>query len=679
MGKKINKQIFKWLAPLSLGVILLGGGLLSDRSLTLANTSYVVDNTPIALRASHTSISIKDEKLATALRTLLGKSAKDNFYADDFVNHPTFKAVTVTDEETGISTTTAGTYQLDLSNTGITNISELCQFEFPETLQGINLCGNGITYEHLSQITQLISSTTSSVIVNGDDVLTPACDFLSIIKKVNLNNNNIDLTHVNISDYLNNEKLLFGIQNFGDIHSSGLVRKGEIEPMYYIRSTSDANYLSFTFLYQGDNTISTDKTYDTPTKLLTNGNGKVSITVASLPNSSSAYFSGYFFTREFRVFDIQMQDGYTVERKSLLNLDIVDGVMGNDCPLIVQGLGTNYTISYNNASTSRASSSDYTNYVYVTLNCDNASRTVPVEFTVVDTIYPKIELKGGSHVYSCKNKEFNEPGYIAYDPVTIGAEEGDDLTNRVRTESTIVISQLGSYIVTYTVTDLAGNTTTITRIVDIEEAVLDRIDVRTNTDNLLEGENIILVVKPDADVDINKYSSITYEWYLNGNLFITTLGDKATGKSTTTVNISSSGVNEISVIVKATQLSNGEQIEVYSNTLQLNIQSKLRNNDTLILALAISIVVIIILIGIVALTKYYRGRGKIHGRHKNFHKGKSKNSTQTSNPQIEIQVIKNYNGTPNGGNAGSGEGGGNSNFRLPENSNNSSNNNDMNK
>lgn len=698
--------MLKWLFPFTLGCIVAIGGLTSHNLITKASEECGI-STPIVLQAStHSEVVLKDEKLARVLRNLLNKSENARFYADDFLTNENFKPVT----DTTTGTTSAPTYQLDLSNTGITDIRELSRFIFPTTLQGINLSGNGITNNDLNKITTLVNATTSSSItISGEDteVITPACNFSSIVKKVNLNNNNIDLSETS-STYLNNTKLLFGIQNFGTIDSSGFVKNGEMKPMYYLREDDgtngiigDEHYVTMAIFFEYsvmDNIETEDPetpstslspvrlTYNKPTYLLdfnsantgsTYKYGKVSLSLSSTPSSSTAYFSGYSFTKEFTLFEIKFKDSFTVERGNLINLHLENNQLTTSSPLIIEGLGKSLIISYENPRTDRITTSENKNLINISLTYRGKSRTIPVEFVVKDTIPPVIKLIGSSYAYCSRNKNYNDidPGVIAYDPVTpngIRTEENalEWKVIKTKTPSNYDYSQLGVYTITYKVRDDAGLEASVTRTVEVQERVLDTINLRCNTEKTVTNEDITFVVQPDSDVVMSNYKNITYEWYVNDQLQQTTKGNTATGKSTTTLNFSQIGEKTIKVKIKAIQIADNVEIEFFSNVLTLDIQPQLRNGSTLILGASIAIIIVLIIICVWAINNKRKSKNT-SGRHKNFHKGKTpKDKKTTNNGQPEIQVIKNYNGTSSTGDTGTGsngEGGGNSNFRPPEN------------
>lgn len=685
MEKKFRKVLF----PFALGFVVALGGLTGESLIAKADSIHA-STTPIVISASHKRVTIQNSTLESALRKLLGKGDSDYFYEDDFLKNINFAPV-ITEQET-----TAPTYQIDLSNTGVKNITELSKFALPDTLKGINLSGNGITNEDLSGIVTLLNANTSSTIIIGSgetqETITPACDFSTIIKKVNLNNNNIDLSKTS-STYLNNTKLLFFIQNFNEIHSSGFVKNGEIQPMYYIRSDSatgaqtiigDEHYMSLgiTFEYSVHEGKKVKLTYNTPTYLLDfsannigvseQENGMASISVISLRNTETAYFSGYGFTKEITLFDVSIDSHFTVERLSLLDLKLdKNNQLTSDSPITIKGFGDSLKINYNSPNTNKITRSDYKNEVNITIIYDGKKRTVSQEFTVVDTIPPVIKLIGSAHVYCSRYHIYDDPGVIAYDPATLNGESGETITNVNRTHN-IDYTKLGTYQITYTVQDTAGLTASVTRTIEIQEQVLDSVTLRTNTSEPKSGSDIVLVVQPDSNVPISKYDNITYEWYIDNVLYQTTKGDSTTGKSTTTINLNNVGSVEIKVRVKATQKGDGAEIDFYSKTLTLNLEPQLRNNSTLVLGASIAIVLLLLIVGIVALNNL-RKRKNTSGKHKNFYKGKNKKDKKASNNgQPEIQVIKNFSGTTTdgnygGSNGGNGEGGGNANFRPPEN------------
>lgn len=672
MGKRTK---FKWLAVFALGVVAVSGTTLITRADTYLTPPISITNN------QNSTVIISNEKLASALRNLLGKSPTDNFYSNDFMVHDNYKATTTTSEG-GVETTTAVNYQLDLSNTGVTNLIELVQFEFPSTLQGINLAHNGITNDHLTDISNFLSCKTSdNTITVGNATFDIRSDFSTIIKKVNLNDNNIDLSTIN-SSHLSNEKLIFGLQQINTPHASGLVLDGEVKPYYYIRNTgtaSDENYFSYNFKYE----LSTDAdkrisiAYNQVTSLTDDlkslygdNTDKITLEVKSVPNSNTAYFKNYSYKLEFINFSLALKEDFSVERQDMLDLKVSsNGKIQTDSPIILKGFGDNsgIKVTYDNASTSHITNSKFKNYVNISIEKDEQKRIIPIEFKVIDTVKPVILLIGNTYAYSSQNKEYNDPGVIAYDPATVKDESGDDYTQQVVKSSNLDVTKLGVYTITYTVTDIAGNTTSITRTVEIKERVLDRINLRTNTQELKDGADIILSIKPDTGVDISNYKDIQYYWYINNAFFQKTLGDSTTGASTITIIGDASANQQIYVKMIATQKADNATIELFSDRLDLILESSLSNNDTLILAAAVAVFSIILTITIIALVKYSKGKKRTHHK-KNFKKVKNSKDPIDSSNNTDIQVFKDYTGGT-GTTGFNSDGGGNVNFRPPEDNN----------
>ena len=83
-------------------------------------------------------------------------------------------------------------------------------------------------------------------------------------------------------------------------------------------------------------------------------------------------------------------------------------------------------------------------------------RSVPV-----DSTQPVVTLTGDSAMDWELGKSFVEPGYTATDDVD------GDLSSKVEVTGTVDVQTTGSYTLTYTVTDAAGNTGTVQRVVTV--------------------------------------------------------------------------------------------------------------------------------------------------------------------------------------------------------------------
>jgi len=652
MGK--NKFI-KWLVPLGVGMALMFGSPQIQYKIDTVAETESFQSASESLRATdHIKIYVFDEKLSNALRTILGKKSNEHFYADDFLIHEKFKPITITDEESGISTTTAMNYQLDLSNTGTKDIRELAQFKFPETLQAINLSGNNITQKDMENIDWLLNTKNDQSFALLENIqMVSRSDFSSLILKVNLNNNELDLNKLG-NTYLDNTKYIFGFQNLGSIDRTGLVKSGEINPSYYIRENTDENILNFKITHALSTEIGSiiPLKYNTVSTFVdTNLLDKYTISVSSVPDSSTAYFKGYNFIKEFVQFDISIDPDFKVERTSLLNLNIrtdSNGILDlSQSPLNIEGFGnnSNLKITYESPSTSKATTDEFKNYVHISLNYNNETRTIPLEFKVEDTIKPVIKLIGTKHAYISKNREYNDPGVIAYDPGTEGAEDGDPLTQLVTRSSTLNINELGIYKIIYSVSDLSGKTAFVERIVEVQEKVLDRVIVRAETpqDKIMSDKEILLSIQVEKGTPINRYTNIKYYWYVNDILFQTTNADSS-GKSVVSYIPNKPGTYTIKVKVTADQISNSAQIEFFSEELDIVVPIDMNSNDMVIIATTVVVGLILFTIIGISIHKYIKKQKITSGKHKNFIKGKKSKNTQ-STPQEkgpEIQIIRDY-------------------------------------
>lgn len=569
------------------------------------------------IKGERREVTINNQALKDAIHSILGKDSTAKLYSDDFLVHNDFKTREENDPDTEITKVVANKTCLDLSNTGVTDITELVQFEFPETLQAIDLSENGITNEDVAKLVDFLNLNTENepIIVDENTSLQIRSNFDTIIKKINLVFNQVSLSTLD-STYLTNEKIIYGIQNLNKFDSSGIITADEIEAEYYIKS-NDCHYLTFTF--ECDSATIThkhDAVYD-----LADDNifGEYSISVKSIPDSETNYFNGFDKSYNFRQISIAIDNNFSVERKALFDLPIDQ--------IDIEGLDItdpNINITYRNASTNTIGKSN----VLITINIGNTSRTFTLQFNVVDTIAPVLTLKGQNVMYISKNREFIDPGCV-------GMDSGDDISTRIEKSGTVDFTKLGTYYITYSLLDFAGNPAdTVTRKVIVQEAVLDKINVRYTDDTIVTNKEIHLVVEPDANIPTNNYHQYSYEWYVNGVFFISTTGDNITGKSITTISLDKAGTYEIDVKLTAYQKEDGARIIIDSETLFLDVELQMNDNTALIIASAIAVGLILIIIIIIYIIKHRKAKKKI-----------SKKSKSTPVTKQEIQVIKNYDGT----------------------------------
>ena len=92
-------------------------------------------------------------------------------------------------------------------------------------------------------------------------------------------------------------------------------------------------------------------------------------------------------------------------------------------------------------------------------NAATATRTVTVIY--VDTTPPVITLNGATTMQINQGTAYTEPGYTATD------NTDGNVTSRVAVTGTVNVNTVGSYTLTYTVSDAAGNVATATRTVQV--------------------------------------------------------------------------------------------------------------------------------------------------------------------------------------------------------------------
>ena len=502
-------------------------------------------------------------------------------------------------------------------------------------------------YYGLNNITTLINldNSTTSKITYKESNYSVRSNFSSLILKVNLSYNDINLSECN-SSTLENEKLLFGVQQIPHSQYS-FIEDTNPKPKYYIKD-SDRNYLSYVF---------TSSLYDKPInynlnsveEILTNGYyGKYTVNVRPQSQSATNYFydnSREYKTYTIRYFSVKIKDDFWVERKSLLNLS--DQLIWQGFNDLDDHIPTRY--QYSNASTREATDihKGVKNYTAITFTTPDGTHTVYREFIVKDTIKPILKLNGKTQEYfSQYDENYLDIGATAIDPDPHSESTGDNISHRVSSTSTVKIDTLGNYTITYNVTDGYGNyAEPIVRKVSIVKQALSSISVipqqdKSTVDNLLK-----FTVKPNNGVNIKDYDNIKYQWYIDGELVDETLGNRVNGQSTYTIKFNKTGKHTLKVILTARQIEDNAEIEKWTRDFTIEVEKNISSNDTIIIAAAIAVLIIIIVITIIAYLKNRKGKNNIHSKKRNK-KGKDNNS-ESKKEEVQIQVIKDYNASNN--------------------------------
>jgi peptidoglycan/xylan/chitin deacetylase (PgdA/CDA1 family) len=139
--------------------------------------------------------------------------------------------------------------------------------------------------------------------------------------------------------------------------------------------------------------------------------------------------------------DAKTEFGEEYVEEGFVAIDNVDGDITNRVSVTKEGNFITYTVS--------------------DLAGNNATEIREIQY--VDTIAPTLTLQGKTTVVIQKGKEFKEPGYVAVD------KKDGDLSANVVVTNNVDNKTKGTYEITYEVTDEAGNVSTASRTVIVED------------------------------------------------------------------------------------------------------------------------------------------------------------------------------------------------------------------
>ena len=139
-----------------------------------------------------------------------------------------------------------------------------------------------------------------------------------------------------------------------------------------------------------------------------------------------------------------------------------------------------------------------------------------------DTSKPVITLKGQASVTVILNSTFEDPGYTAED------DEDGDITSSVVVSGTVDVNTAGTYVITYTVSDAAGNIGTVDRTVKVENAAKyleGAYSVVDNADGYISNYSDNIVA---SSIVNNKVWVSYFANYENGAVYFTVSGNTIT-------------------------------------------------------------------------------------------------------------------------------------------------------
>ncbi len=183
--------------------------------------------------------------------------------------------------------------------------------------------------------------------------------------------------------------------------------------------------------------------------------------------------------------------GSTFQDPGATASDNIDGNITNK--IIVSGsvninkVGT-YTITYN-----------------VSDSAGNVATPVKRTVVVIDSEAPVITIKGSNPAIVNVGTSYKDEGATAIDDVD------GDVTNNITTSGTVNINIPGTYTITYTVSDSAGNKATAKRTVNVVDNIPPVISFGTNGNSTYKQSHSTKVTVTDAHSKVNT-SSLKYLW-----------------------------------------------------------------------------------------------------------------------------------------------------------------------
>lgn len=598
------------------------------------------------LRGDNDEVKLSNPVLENRLRTLLGTPTGEKLKVNSIITNSKYYNES--------NPTNAERTSLDLSNTGIKDLTELTQFAWPETLVAINLANNGLTNADFTKLQTFVGYTAGTKINLGTaqapKEITVASNLGSIIKSVNLCFNDLDLTELSTST-LNNEKYLYGIQGISHLDGTKLILNSELGKTKYYFRQNDLNFLSPLLKRNG---VSLSYVIGSLKGFTDDGIlGEIEATIGGVTSSTSGYYYGWTQTESFSAFTISSSKDIVIERKD--SFGIPQDTIINISPEI----SATYQVIGNPETKTIG---EKTLNVRVTAS-NGLSRVVSLKYYVKDTTAPVLQLVGAKTIYWSKNKAFDYNKYTC-----IGNDSGDKINESdITRTSNLDVTKLTDkepYYIKYNYTDLGGNKAIeVIRYVYIQEQALDTINVRCNTQDTTTGTDLTLEVKPDENIPMRDYEgfTFTYKWYVNGNLEYTTSGD-FNARSTQSFIFDTIGLKEIKVTLiakKGTQV-----IEVDSETLYLDITMGMSNTKLIIIACSVAIILCIAFFSIRVIIKSRRAKSGISKKSSK----PSKKSKPDESKKQQITIISGVNPNNPQGFTGGGTGG-NEMSRLPDNNN----------
>lgn len=102
-------------------------------------------------------------------------------------------------------------------------------------------------------------------------------------------------------------------------------------------------------------------------------------------------------------------------------------------------------------------------YTYSVVDSSKNKSTITRKIVKKDTVKPTITLEKGNIIHITQDSTYQEEGYLAKDNCD------GDITSQVKVTGKVDTSQIGTYKVTYTVSDHSGNKTSVIRTIHVQK------------------------------------------------------------------------------------------------------------------------------------------------------------------------------------------------------------------
>jgi hypothetical protein len=142
---------------------------------------------------------------------------------------------------------------------------------------------------------------------------------------------------------------------------------------------------------------------------------------------------------------------------------------------------------------------------------NSVTRTVFVE---LNRTGPSISLVGPSVLYSEVNQPYTDPGVTAKD------NQNNDISNQVQVNSNLDVTKLGSYSVSYRITDAFGLSAQVTRLVTIGDStrpVVQAINGNPYVHQVAQQLDLMTAVKPTDNYWPEKNILLSYNGFIDVN------------------------------------------------------------------------------------------------------------------------------------------------------------------